>query len=144
MKNLKNVLLRRSIAFLIDWNVILLICSGLFFSGPRFELDYFLRPSIKMFSAFGVLLGLLSFVVLPLIKDCLFKGASLGKLICGIKVYDEHSKDTAKGVSLILRNLTFYIPFIEMIVALCNNGRTLGDMLSSSYVDLKNRKEIGQ
>ena len=54
-------------------------------------------------------------------------------------MYDNNSKDIAKTSSLILRNLTFYIPFVELIVALCNNGRTLGDMLSSSYVDLRKR-----
>lgn len=139
MQNVKGVLLRRVIAFIIDWTIIILICLGLFISGPRFDVAYLLRPSIKMFSAYGVLLGILGFIILPLIKDCLFKGASLGKLICGIKVYDNHSNATAKSSSLILRNITFYIPFIEMIVCLCNNGRTIGDMLSSSYVDLRKR-----
>ncbi len=139
MLNSKSILIRRAIAFVIDWNVIFLICVGLFISGPRFELEYLLRPSIRMFSAYGVLLGALGFVLLPLLKDCLFKGASLGKLICGIKVYDNHSRATAKISSLVLRNVTFYIPFIEMIVCLCNNGKTVGDMLSSSYVDLKTK-----
>ncbi len=139
MLGLRNIFIRRAIAFIIDWNLVFLICIGLFISGPRFDIEYLLRPSIKMFSAYGVLLGVLGFVLLPLLKDCLFKGASLGKLICGIKVYDNHSKDTAKISSLILRNVTFYIPFIEMIICLCNNGKTLGDMLSSSYVDFKIR-----
>lgn len=141
MQGSKSVYIRRFIAFVIDWNLIFLICFGLFISGPRFDVEYLLRPSIRMFSAYGVLLGALAFVLLPLFKDCLFKGASLGKLICGIKVYDNHSKDTAKTFSLILRNITFYIPFVEMIVCLCNKGRTLGDMLSSSYVDLRKRTE---
>ena len=140
MKNTKAVIVRRFIAFIIDWSVIFLISFGLFISGPRFEVEYLLRPSIRMFSAYGVLLGILGFVLLPLLKDCLFKGASLGKLICGIKVYDNHSKDTAKNIALISRNITFYIPYVEMIVCLCNEGRTLGDMLSSSYVDLRKRK----
>ena len=139
MQNLKSILIRRLIAFVIDWNLIFLIGFGLFISGPEFKIEYLLRPSIRMFSAYGVLLSVLSFALLPLIKDCVFKGSSLGKLICGIRVYDNNSKDIAKTSSLILRNLTFYIPFVELIVALCNNGRTLGDMLSSSYVDLRKR-----
>jgi len=137
----KNIFIRRAIAFIIDWNLILIICFGLFVSGPRFDLEYLLLPSIRMFSAYGVLLGALGFVLLPLLKDCLFKGASLGKLVCGIKVYDCQSRDTAKISSLILRNITFYVPFIELIVYLCNNGKTFGDMLSSSYVDLKTRRK---
>ena len=137
MKKSKSVTLRRLIAFAIDWSVILVICMALFVTGPRFDTEFLLRPSIKMFSAYGVILGVLAFVLLPLFKDCLFKGASLGKLICGIKIYDNNSKTTAKIPSLILRNITFYIPFVELIVCLCNKGRTLGDMLSSSYVDLR-------
>ena len=137
----KNIFIRRAIAFIIDWNLIFIICFGLFVSGPRFDLEYLLLPSIRMFSAYGVLLGALGFVLLPLLKDCLFKGASLGKLVCGIKVYDCQSRDTAKISSLILRNITFYVPFIELIVYLCNNGKTFGDMLSSSYVDLKTRRK---
>lgn len=141
MPNSKNVTIRRFVAFVIDWNVIFLIGFGLFISGPRFDIEYLRRPSIKMFSAYGVLLGILAFILLPLLKDCVFKGASLGKLICGIKVYDIHRKNTAGIFSLILRNITFYIPFVEMIVCLCNKGRTLGDMLSSTYVDLRKRTE---
>ena len=141
MKNTKAVIFRRFIAFVIDWNVVFLISIGLFTLGPRFEVEYLLRPSIRMFSAYGVILGILAFIILPFIKDCLFKGASLGKLICGIKVYDNHNKETAKTGALILRNITFYIPFVEMILCLCNKGRTLGDMVSSSHVDIRKKTQ---
>ena len=107
MKKAKNVVLRRFIAFAIDWNVIILACVGLFLLGPRFDIEYLLRPSIKMFSSYGVILGILGFVFLPLFKDCLFKGASLGKLVCGLKVYDSRTQNVAKITSLIARNLTF-------------------------------------
>ena len=137
MKKAKNVVLRRFIAFAIDWNVIILACVGLFLLGPRFDIEYLLRPSIKMFSSYGVILGILGFVLLPLFKDCLFKGASLGKLVCGLKVYDSRTQNVAKIPSLIARNLTFYIPLVELIVFACNKGRTIGDMLSKSYADLK-------
>ena len=137
MKKAKNVVLRRFIAFAFDWNVIILACVGLFLLGPRFDIEYLLRPSIKMFSSYGVILGILGFVLLPLFKDCLFKGASLGKLVCGLKVYDSRTQNVAKIPSLIARNLTFYIPLVELIVFACNKGRTIGDMLSKSYVDLK-------
>ena len=137
MKKAKNVVLRRFIAFAFDWNVIILACVGLFLLGPRFDIEYLLRPSIKMFSSYGVILGILGFVLLPLFKDCLFKGASLGKLVCGLKVYDIRTQNVAKIPSLIARNLTFYIPLVELIVFACNKGRTIGDMLSKSYVDLK-------
>lgn len=139
MHGSNNILVRRCMAFVIDWALIFLICLGLFMSGPRWDVAYLLRPSLQMFSAYGGILGALGFVVLPLFKDCLFKGASLGKRICGITVYDDHSQDPAKTGALILRNVTFYIPFVELIVCVCNKGRTLGDMLSSSYVDLRNR-----
>ena len=137
MKKPKNVTLRRLIAFAIDWSVILVVCVALFVTGPRVDAELLLRPSIKMFSAYGVILGVFGFVLLPLFKDCLFKGASLGKLICGLKVYDSRTQTDAKISSLIIRNVTFYIPIVELIVLLCNEGKTLGDMLSSSYVDLK-------
>ena len=49
MKKSKNVTLCRLIAFAIDWSVILVVCGALFVSGPRFDAQYLLRPSIKMF-----------------------------------------------------------------------------------------------
>lgn len=142
MPGSKGIFWRRCIAFVIDWNIILPINFFLFVSGPRFDVQYLLRPSMKMFSAYGVLLGIAGFILLPLVKDCLFKGASIGKLICGIRVYDATTRETARLSSLILRNITFYVPFVELIVCLANKGRTLGDEISGTFVDLRNKNKI--
>lgn len=131
---------KRIVAFIIDWNLIMLLCFAMFLISPNFDVKYLMVPSTEMFSAHGVILGLLGLAVLPLIRDCIFRNASLGKLIMGLRVVDQTTGQPPRLGKLLLRNLTFYLCYIEFIVMLVNRGVSLGDMLSGTTVTEKNGK----
>ncbi len=64
---------------------------------------------------------------------------TLGKLIMGLRVVDASSGEPASTRSLIIRNITFYLPPVELI-AFMTNGRTIGDKLSGSTVVEKKKQ----
>ena len=139
---MKNIIIRRIIAFTIDWCLIFAISITLFFLGPRFDLNYFRYPSVEMFSAYGVILGILSFILLPLLKDCLFKNASFGKWLLRLKIVDKTTQNKPKIEKLLLRNITFYFPFIELAFLLFNKGDTIGDIITQTTVIHRNGKAV--
>ncbi len=126
--------IKRAIAFAIDWNLIFIISLVIFLSGPNFDPKYLLVPSTEMFSMFNVFLGILSFMVLPLVKDLMFKNASIGKLIMGIRVVNADDGSQPSTINLIKRNIAFYFPPIELISFLIKGGKTIGDIISNTIV----------
>jgi len=131
---MKKVALKRFLAFAVDWVTVFIISSALFLSGPRFKLEYLRTPSIKMFSSYGVFLGIISFILLPLIKDCICNHASFGKWLLGLKVVQKDTYKKADATKLILRNVLFYFPAIELIFWLFGKNGTLGDMITGTTV----------
>lgn len=130
----KRIVIKRIVAFVIDWNLVFLICVALLLSGPQFKLEYLALPRVEMFSSYGVILGLLGFVLLPLIRDCILKNASVGKRIMGLRVVDVKTWQPPSLGKLILRNVMFYFPAVEFILVLVNNGASVGDMISGTAV----------
>ena len=128
---------RRIIADLIDWNLIFVLGSAFLFLGPNFDPIFLLYPSVEMFSAYGVLLSLFTFLVLPFFKDCLFRSVSLGKALMGLKIVDGITFEKAKISKLLLRNLTFYFFFIELLLLLIH-GETIADLLTKTTVCSRN------
>lgn len=126
-------MVRRFLSFCIDWMIICMVGFSLTLFGPQFDPEYLLRPSIYMFSAYGAILSILWFVFAPLFRDALLGGVSLGKRLFGLRVTDK-SGDKASGMTLILRNITFWLVLLEMILVLCNHGIRLGDMLAGTRV----------
>ena len=139
-KNYSSTFIKRAVAFIIDWNLIFIICFTILLSGPNFDVEYLARPSIRMFSFYNVIFGLLSFILFPLIKDILFRNASLGKVIMGLRVVDAETGTPPSLINLILRNVTFYFPPIGMISYFANGGKTLGDMIAKTTVISKRKK----
>ncbi len=129
-----KLLIRRFLAFVIDWNIMFGVAMALMLFGPGSNPEFFVHPSIKMFTSVGFLLGLLWFVIYCLFKDCLFGRRSLGKLICGLKIQNSETGDKASFGSLILRNITYVIVQIEGIVVLVNKGKRLGDFMAKTQV----------
>ena len=130
----KKIFIKRIIAFAVDWCVIFLISAALFFTGPRFEWDYILYPSIKMFSAYGVILGTLSFILLPLLRDILLKGNSLGKRLCRLNICCKQVDKKVELWQLVARNVTFFVPFLDFIAWFLLRGKTIGDCISNTVV----------
>ena len=129
-----KLFIRRFLAFVIDWNIMFGVAMALMFFGPGSNPEFFLRPSIKMFTSVGFLLGLLWFPFYWLFKDCLFGRRSLGKLICVLKIQNSETGEKAAFGSLILRNITYVIVQIEGIVVLVNKGKRLGDFMAKTQV----------
>ena len=129
-----NLLVRRFIAFIIDWNVMFGVAVWLMLCGPGCDPEYILFPSIRMVTAPGFVLGLLWLPLYGLFKDCLFGRRSLGKMVCGLVIRSSKTGGKATVGSLILRNITYVIAEIEGIIVLLNNGQRLGDILAGTKV----------
>ena len=130
---------RRMIAFLIDWCLVFVICPGLFMLGPRFDMQYLMYPSVKMFSAYGVIAGVLGFLLLPIFRDVICGGASIGKRIAGLRVVDRESGNKASVEQLLLRNLLFYFVAVDAIVILyryktIGKEASLGDEIAKTDI----------
>ena len=132
-----NLILRRFIAFVIDWNIQFGIGMALMLFGPGSNPEYILIPSIRMIAAPGFALGLLWIMLYGLFKDCIFGSRSLGKLICGLMIKNSKTGGKASVGSLVLRNITYVIMEIEGIIALVNQGRRLGDLLADTEVAVR-------
>ena len=78
--------------------------------------------------------GLFWMLVAPFLRDCIFGGASLGKLICGIRVRDAHTGKIPAFGKLLLRGLFFWLILPEFILLLANRGRNLADMSTQTVV----------
>lgn len=120
--------IRRIIAGIIDWNIIWLISFLPLLFNPL-ENN---RPSIKDFGT--LLLIFILFFAFSLFKDLTFRNASIGKKLLNIKVVKAGTEDNASVSSMILRNITFLIASIEIIVLFVNKKRRLGDLLAKTQV----------
>ena len=133
----KKIVIRRIIAGLIDWNLIFIVGMLLLTSGPSFDFSYLIYPSLQMFKGIPFLLGIVWMLAMPLLRDCVFGGASLGKLICGIRVRDLHTGKRPAFGKLLLRGLFFWLILPEFIILLANRSRNLADMASQTVVTLR-------
>ncbi len=124
---------KRILAFIIDWYIVFFVSIPMFFIGGNLTSEFFLRPTLTAFSPYGFLLGLAAFAVLPLIKDLVFKNASIGKKICGLKIVGEKDGAAPKFLSLIIRNLAFYLTFPNAIVFAVTK-KSLGDYIGGTRV----------
>lgn len=129
-----KLLIRRFLAFVIDWNIMFGVAVALMLFGPGSNPEYFIYPSIKALASTGFLMGLVWLPLYSLFKDCLFGKRSLGKLICGLMIQNSKTGEKASFGSLILRNVTYAIVQIEGIVVLVNNGKRLGDSIAKTQV----------
>ena len=129
-----KLLIRRFLAFIIDWNIIFGVGMALMYFGPGSNPEYFYFPSIYMFKSLGFILGLLWMPLYCLFKDCLFGRRSLGKLICGLAIENSETGEKASFGSLIVRNLAYVIITIEGVVVLLNKGRRIGDLMANTKV----------
>ena len=129
-----KLLIRRFLAFVIDWNIMLGVAMALMCYGPGSNPEYLLYPSIKMLTSAGFILGLIWLPMYCLLKDCIFGRRSLGKLICGLMIQNSETGGKASFGSLILRNITYIIVQVEGIVVLVNKGKRLGDSIAKTQV----------
>ncbi len=131
--------MKRIFAFLIDYFLVALISFSLIFFtyiffSSQFYPEYWLYPSVKMFSLYSPWLGALSAFLLPIFRDVIFGGASLGKRIMGLRIVKMGTNEKPSVGILLLRNLTITFVTVEFIVWLILKGRRLGDIIGKTEV----------
>ncbi|MBN2653237.1 MAG: RDD family protein [Spirochaetales bacterium] len=127
---------KRIIAAIIDFaiaTVINAVCMFVFVLLPSanqsLEVDDNFVVRAMMVSMAGMLYLLL--------RDVL-GSRSIGKIIMKLQIVDKSTGDKASFGQRFLRNITWVISWIEIIVFLANNGNRLGDMLAKTRVEEMN------
>lgn len=82
-----------------------------------------------------------SFLYLILLNKDFYNGKSIGKRYFGYQVFDFHTNIPASEIKCMLRNITFIIWPIEIIVSFFNPSRRLGDMIAGTKVIESNKEE---
>lgn len=117
---------KRILAAIIDFYVIIYIY---FLSLNLFNtISYFV---LERFGS-GIILLIFEFIILFILKDIVFKNASVGKKLTKIEIlkYDGSKPNTFE---LLFRNIFLFITPIELILILFKNKR-IGDMIFKTKV----------
>jgi uncharacterized RDD family membrane protein YckC len=85
----------------------------------------------EMNNVFYLILIAIAFLILN--KD-IFKGQSVGKRIHGFKVVDYLTNESPSDFKLMIRNITLAIWPIDVVFALINPNRRLGDFIAGTKV----------
>jgi len=131
--------LKRLIAFVIDWNILLLpalIVASLV--SRLMEKPGMTLTPIWMLLFVVAVLG--SFAMIPL-RDIIFCGRSLGKRIFGLYVVDKKTLEPISKSRRFVRTIFFFlINWVEIILLLAT-GETLGDRVAAAQVLSKKTME---
>lgn len=121
----KTYRFRRLIAFLIDWNL-----AGL----PALIGSFALMPLMDQSWIVLIMLPLMiSFPVLFLHRDQLFKGRSPGNWLMKLVVLDRRTLEPLTGKALTTRNIFFLLGGLDILLLLVT-GSTLGDRMVAALV----------
>jgi hypothetical protein len=82
-----------------------------------------------------------SFLYLILLNKDFYNGKSIGKRYFGYQVFDFHTNIPASEIKCMLRNITFIIWPIEILISFFNPSRRLGDMIANTKVIESNKEE---
>lgn len=88
---------------------------------------------LRVVYALVFVLFVLSYPVLFVVRDVLFKGRSVAKRIFKLRVIDNETNELPKKQKLIIRNLFFFIYPIEAILLIATN-KSIGDMATNTTV----------
>ena len=124
-------------SFVVDWFLIFAVGLLILMLNSNFRFEYLIKPSIIIIHPVNVLLSIAFFVVFPFFKDCVFNRSSVGMYIFGLKVVDKESNERPTTKQLIIRNISFYVFFADMIAVLINKNQKLGDVWAHTKVVLK-------
>lgn len=128
-----SVKFKRLLAFVIDWNITLFPFVFIFsFLTTFLRKESAINPLIVLLCFFAIIFALGAFVL----RDVIFKGRSLGKRIFGLYVYNKNSLEQASTKQRLLRNVFFFLYFIDGILLLVT-GQTIGDRVAGTLVTTK-------
>jgi len=66
-------------------------------------------------------------------KDA-FNGRSIGKRICGLQIVDRKTNEVASSLKCMVRNITFLVWPLEVIILLVTRNRRLGDFIMNTEI----------
>ena len=121
--------LRRILAWIIDWNLCgipALIYTSIFKTITEAQ-------GLKALYALIFVLFVLSFPILFVVRDAIFKGRSVAKRIFKLRVIDNETNELPKKEKLVIRNLFFFIYPVEAIFLIATN-QSIGDMTTNTTV----------
>lgn len=95
---------KRIIASMIDWGIIIILAGILSVILPSYQ--------IYDFEIIKIIINLLVISIYISFKDLLFRNASLGKAIVGLRIVKINNKERASIYSVIMRNVVLLIPII--------------------------------
>lgn len=128
------ILLKRCLAFTIDWLIIGCIMVFVLLINPNFSIEYLMYPSIDSGVSINIFVSMAFVLVAIIFKDFIFGDASIGKKVFGLRVVTKNSDIKPTKIQLIKRNLLLFIPQIEFFVLLFNKGRRIGDIIANTEV----------
>lgn len=125
-----NVRIRRILAWIIDWNLSGLPCMLY----TTIFMDVFKRPSIQNLG-YILIMMLLVFLypVTFVLRDLIFRGRSVGKRLFKLHILDKNTNETASKKQKIIRNLFFFVYFVDGIV-LISTKESIGDRIANTIV----------
>lgn len=128
-----SISIKRLLAGIIDFYIICFISSLLVLIVTLGEMNI---------SIISVLSFLLSFFIMIIFKDVVWKNASIGKKIFKLIVVNNESTETSNNMIVhIKRNVTLLLLPIEVILIIVNNRR-IGDIFANTSVIQKPLKNI--
>ena len=121
--------LRRILAWIIDWNL-----CGI----PALIYTYIFKTiteaqGLRVVYALVFVLFVLSYPVLFVVRDVLFKGRSIAKRIFKLRVIDNETNELPEKKKLVIRNLFFFIYPVEAILLIATD-KSIGDMTTNTTV----------
>lgn len=125
-----NLYHRRKWAIIIDLLAIAVIGSLVTFGMPADNIEFVFFPSVKNF--FANLVVYVSF----LLKDVLFRNASIGKKTFNVSIVSQFNGEKPNIWRIILRNITLVIWPVEVYLVLYKQKTRLGDRLAKTKVVL--------
>ena len=121
--------LRRILAWIIDWNLCWI---------PTLVYGFILKTiteaqGLRVVYALVFVLFVLSYPLLFVVRDALFKGRSVAKRIFKLRVIDNETNELPKKQKLIIRNLFVFVYPIEAIFLIATN-KSIGDVATNTTV----------
>ena len=121
---------KRIVAFLIDWNITLL---------PFMLVFMLIAGYLQQQTSGNPIIMIFCFLLVPaafamfVLRDFVFKGRSLGKRLFGLCVYDKTTLLESSPKQRILRNIFFFVYFVDGIILLAT-GESIGDRAAGTVV----------
>ena len=125
-----NSIIRRIIAWIIDWNFSGLPCMIY----TTIFMEVFKRPSFENIGYILIFILLVFLYIITFVfRDVIFMGRSVGKRIFRLFVLDKNTNEKASVSQRIIRNLFFFIYPVDGIVLIITK-ESIGDKIANTIV----------